>query len=112
MNKLQPGTWGGAHISVEVTERGARLNYDCAHGTIDEPISPDQGGKFAVNGTHKRERGGPLRRDDDNGGQPARYTGTVAGQTMTLTVTLTDTQEVVGTYTVTRGQRPRIVKCM
>ncbi len=104
--------WGGAHISVEVTASGARLNYDCAHGTIDEPIIPDHGGRFAVKGTHVIERGGPIRADQSNSGQPARYTGTVAGQTMTLTVTLTDTREVIDTYTVTRGQEPRIVKCM
>ncbi len=104
--------WGGPHISVEVTESGAQLNYDCAHGTIDQPIAPDANGKFAVSGTHTQERGGPVRADEGNSRPPARYTGTVEGQTMTFTVTLRDTNEVVGTYTVTHGKAGRIVKCL
>ena len=31
---------------------------------------------------------------------------------MTFTVTLKGANEAIGTYTVTRGQAPRIVKCM
>ncbi len=112
MSKLPTGMWGGPHIGVEVTESGARLDYDCAHGTIDQPITPDASGKFAVNGTHTQERGGPVRADEDNSGQPARYVGTVEGRTLTFTVTLKGANEAVGTYTVTRGQAPRIVKCM
>jgi hypothetical protein len=112
MSKLQAGTWGGPHIAVDVSENGARLEYDCAHGTIDEPIVPDRDGRFDVKGTHVKEHGGPVRADEDMTGQPARYTGRAEGQTLTLTVTLTDTNEVVGTYTVALGQRPRIVKCL
>ena len=31
------GSWGGSHVSMEVTSEGARLEYDCAVGVIDEP---------------------------------------------------------------------------
>lgn len=112
MSKLQTGIWGGTHIGIEVTESGAQLNYDCAHGSIDQPIVLDKNGRFEVNGTHTKEQGGPLRPGNENSGQRARYTGAVTGQTMTFTVTLTDTKETIGTFTVAHGQRPRIVKCL
>jgi hypothetical protein len=110
--RVPAGVWGGTHIGLEVTEKGGRLDYDCAHGSIDQPIRLDKDGRFEVTGRHIKERGGPQREDADTHGQPARYDGRVDGATMTLTVTLTDTQETVGTFTLTRGKPPRIRKCL
>jgi hypothetical protein len=106
------GTWGGPHISVEVTDKGASLNYDCAHGTIDQRLKTDRRGHFKATGTHYREHGGPIRRDESQSGEPAAYTGTINGQTMTLTVTLTNTHETIGTFTLTHGKRGRVMKCL
>ena len=105
------GVWGGDHISLHVTESGATVEYDCAHGTIDQPLTLDSQGRFEVKGTHTRERGGPVRRDDKPDSHPARYTGRVEGQTMTLTVALTDMQDAGDTYTLTQGEGGRIFKC-
>ncbi len=112
MNRLPTGNWGGKHIEVKVTEAGAQISYDCARGTIDESIVLDKDGKFDVKGRHFVERGGPLRASDNNAGQPARYTGTAIGKTMTLSVMLTDAKESIGTFTVSRGQPARLFKCM
>src|SRR5690242_4353647 len=49
---LPPGAWGGLHISLEVTDAGAQINYDCAHGRITEKIVPDKDGAFEVKGVH------------------------------------------------------------
>jgi hypothetical protein len=27
-----PGTWGGAHIRLDINDGGATVEYDCAHG--------------------------------------------------------------------------------
>jgi hypothetical protein len=109
---VTPGIWGGPHLSVEVTDKGARLNYDCAHGTIDHRLKTDRRGHFEASGLHYKERGGPVRRDDNQSGAPATYTGTINGQTMTLTVTLTNTHEIIGTFTLTHGKRGRVTKCL
>lgn len=109
--KVAAGVWGGEHIRVQVTESGASIEYDCAHGMIDQPLTLDARGRFEVNGTHVRERGGPVRRDDKPDSHPARYTGRVEGRTMTLTVTLTDTQGASDTYTLMQGDGGRIYKC-
>jgi len=96
---------------MEITDAGAALTYDCAHGTIDQPIGLDGSGRFEVQGTHTRERGGPARSGDAPDRHPARYTGRVDGKIMTLVVTLTDTKETVGTFSLASGERPEIHRC-
>lgn len=108
---LPTGVWGGLHISLEVTASGAEINYDCAHGSITERIVPDREGKFVVKGVHVKERPGPVREGEDNS-QPATYSGSIEGDTMTLTVTLSGDKETVGTFTLTRGKGGRVRKCL
>ena len=105
------GTWGGEHIAMEVTDAGATIEYDCAHGRITERIAPEADGKFEAKGIHKRERGGPTRQGEDEG-QPAVYRGSVKDETMTLTVELVENNESVGTFTLTHGKTGRIRKCL
>ena len=106
------GVWGGLHISLEITDSGATLDYDCAHGTITEKIVPDRNGKFTVKGVHVTEHPGPVRLGEDTEGEPANYTGSINDQTMTLTVTMSRTNKGVGTFTLTKGKSGRIRKCM
>jgi hypothetical protein len=106
------GAWGGDHVSLLLTATGGTLEYDCAHGAIDQPFVIDSAGRFQLAGTHTREHGGPIRKDEKPDKHPARYTGAVDGDTMTLVVTLTDSNEVVGTFTLTRGRMARVVKCL
>jgi len=51
---VQSGTWGGEHIGMIITDSSATLDYDCAHGSIDEPISTDDMGIFEAVGVLKR----------------------------------------------------------
>ncbi len=69
-------------------------------------------GRFQLAGTHTREHGGPIRKDEKPDTHPARYNGAVDGDTMTFTVTLTDSNEVLGAFTLTRGRMARVVKCL
>src|SRR5437764_116263 len=83
---LPAGSWGGQHVVLEVGERGADLEFDCARGRIDSPIQLDVRGDFDVAGTFTPEHGGPIRRDEQAHAAGARYVGHVDGQTMELTV--------------------------
>jgi hypothetical protein len=107
---MQSGTWGGKGIVVQVTDAGATVEYDCAHGTI-ERLELKGDGDFEARGTHTFESLGPTRAGAEPAARPARYTGRVGGDEMTLTVTLTDTSEEVGTFSLGRGRRTRLVKC-
>ena len=106
------GSWGGADIALEVTNEGIDINFDCAHGHIDESIVPDSEGNFSVKGTYVREHGGPMRSDENANSLHAVYKGKVTGDKMTLTLTFPDGTEDVGPFTLERGKEPRIHKCM
>ena len=111
MQRLSTGSWGGPHINIQVGQGSATIEYDCANGTIDGPLTYDSKGRFTWRGTHNREHGGPVRMDETSNGRRAIYTGTVKGETMTLTVKLADTNEVVETFTLKRGGPGRVFKC-
>jgi hypothetical protein len=111
VDNVPTGMWGGDHIALEVSDSGARIEYDCAHGTINLPLTLDSSRSFDLRGSHVREHGGPVREGEETDGQPARYTGSIQDQKMTITVTLIDTKETVGTFTLTHGKTPRIRKC-
>jgi hypothetical protein len=105
------GTWGGEHALLEITGTGASIEFDCAHGTLQVPLTLTRGA-FDVPGDYVQEHGGPIRSDETIDRQPARYTGSVNGNTMTLLVRLTATGEDRGTYALTRGSSGRVFKCL
>ena len=108
---VQSGTWAGEHIVMDVTAAGATVEFDCAHGTLDAPLTLDSGGRFDVAGSFSPERGGPTRGDAQSRAVPARYTGSFKDSTLTVTVVLTDSAETVGVFTLRHGARARLFKC-
>ena len=106
------GKWGGEHIGMVVSDSSATLDYDCAYGTIDEPIIPDDKGMFEVTGVHVFEHGGPIRIDEIPDEHPALYKGHIVGKVMTLILILTDTDTEIDTFSLTRGVEPLIYKCL
>lgn len=108
---LQPGVWGGEHIRFEVTEAGASVEYDCAHGTVEGKIVVDSQGRFSVHGLHYEERGGPVRLGQEAAGYRVRLSGRVGGSLMKLTVTRAGTRRVLGTFDLARDREPMLVKC-
>ncbi len=107
---LPAGEWGGKQVSLSVTDKGARLELACAHGSVETAILLDEEGRFDVAGVYVREGPGPVRLEDE-GGEPARFSGRVDGDSMTLTVERTKGSRHVGTFELEKGRRVRIVKC-
>ena len=110
MDRIPRGEWGGSHISMNVGERSAKIEYDCAHGEILGPLSIDGEGKFHLHGTFTRERGGPVRADDASKAEPAAYSGTITGNRMTLTMKLSDSDQSE-TFTLEKGKEAELFKC-
>jgi hypothetical protein len=108
---LLPGVWGGEHIRFEVTGRGANVEYDCAHGTVDGKITVDARGRFSVAGTHYEERGGPSRMGEELPSYRVRLSGVVGGSLLKLTVTRAGTKEVIGTFSLARDREAELFKC-
>lgn len=108
---LLVGLWGGEHISMQVTEQRTTIEYDCAHGTIDQRITLDRRGRFDVPGMQVPEHGGPVRRNEQPSGYPVRFAGQVNGKTMKLSVKNSATKALIGDFTLVYGSEPKLRKC-
>jgi hypothetical protein len=105
------GLWGGDHVTLTVGSPGNHFEFDCAHGDIPGVLSVNHG-ELAASGTFVREHGGPIRIDDPLDSHPALYSGTVSGNTMQLSIRLTDSGDVIGSFSLVRGTSGRVVKCL
>jgi hypothetical protein len=111
-SRIPPGAWGGDGIALDVTASGARIELDCAHGTIDAPLSLDAEGGFDLPGTLVRERPGPVRMDEEEKpGVPVRYSGRLEGETLTLRIVQPNAPRPMRPLTAERGKSPRLRKC-
>ena len=108
---VSEGVWGGQHIHLEVSDKGATLEWDCAHGKILEPLRLDHTGRFQAKGTYAREHGGPVRETENEAAQPVNYSGRIKDKEMTLSITLTNSSESLGTFTLVQGREGKLVKC-
>jgi hypothetical protein len=112
--RVADGRWGGVGIALDVTASGARIELDCAHGTIDTTLSLDAEGRFDAPGRLVRERPGPVRMDEDDTadqGEAVRYTGRVEGETLTLLVVRPNPPRPPNPLTAGLGKSPRLRKC-
>lgn len=104
------GAWGASHAALTLTDTGGSIEYDCAHGGFRSPLRPDAAGRFAVDGVHVREHGGPVRMGEIPDSVPARYLGRVNGDRMTLRVLVG--ADTLGPFELRRGAEPRLFKCL
>ena len=87
-SKVAVGSWGGEHISLQVTEKGAVFELDCASGVIEDPLALDSMGRFDCKGMYVREHGGPARGGQRPDVHPARFSGSSDRKKMTLMIKL------------------------
>jgi hypothetical protein len=105
------GIWGGDHVTLTVGDEASHLEFDCAHGDVPGQLSAPHG-EIAAKGTFVREHGGPIRVDESLDSHPALYSGTVSGNMMQLSIRLTDSGDVIGSFSLARGAAGRIAKCL
>lgn len=105
------GAWGGEHIRLEITERGGSVEFDCAHGEINQKITVDQQGRFVVSGTYVEEHSGPIRKGEQPSAYPVQYIGRIQDKNMTLSVRHSGTKKTLGRFTLVKGQEAMLVKC-
>jgi hypothetical protein len=109
--RVESGIWGGDHIRLDVHENGGDVEFDCARGEVTGPLELNKKRRFDRPGTFVRTGPGPIRIGRSPGARPARYEGRISGKNMTVTVTLTETSQPIGTFTLTRGSKGRLWKC-
>jgi len=106
---LAAGTWGGEHLILEVSGKGAEAELDCALGQVTQPIRLDRHGDFDVTGTFTPEHGGPVLRNETAQPAAAHYSGHVDSDKMTLTISVAGKR--VGVFALSRGSHPMLRKC-
>lgn len=108
---LAHGIWGGSHASLDVSAKGATLEFDCAHGWIDEPIRLDSRRRFEIKGVFVPEPRGHIRVGREPKPQAALYKGEVEGKKLKLWVKLSGSDQPSGTYSLVHGEQEKIRKC-
>jgi hypothetical protein len=109
--RLVVGTWGGDSAGMIVGDSTVHVHVGCTSGNVPGRIVVDASHRFDVAGSyHLRMHPiviGPA--------MPARYTGQLTGETVALTITVTDTVDkktvVLGPVSVTLGRAPRQMPC-
>lgn len=86
-HELATGTWGGENAAVVVTDSTAHVHIACTLGDIPTRITLDAEGRFAVDGSYVL-RAYPIQVGP---ALPARFSGQVAGRTLTLSIEVSDT---------------------
>jgi Tfp pilus assembly protein PilV len=109
---IKNGTWGGQHITMTVSSAAIALEFDCAHGSINQPVKVDAKGSFSASGSYTMEHGGPIRVGEAPNTHPANYSGTISGASMTLNIILTDTKQTMGSYSLAYGSSGMVFKCL
>ena len=106
--RVPNGGWGGDHVLLTVTDNGGRVEFNCAHGTLDHPLRLDDEGRFNVVGTFAPEHAGPVLQPEES--RPARYAGRIDRDKIEFTVTL-EGQTGRGPYTVALAKKTKLEKC-
>ena len=101
------GTWGGDNAGMIITGTDVHVHIGCTVGDAVGPIRTDANGRFQATGTYNVDAY-PVNRGIEH---PARFSGQIVGQSMTLTVTLTDTARVLGPVTLIYGKEPKMGPC-
>jgi len=105
--RVPNGTWGGQNAGMLVSQDEAHVHLACTVGSIAGPIPVDAEGAFDVEGRHNVDAF-PVNLGIEH---PARFFGRLSGGTLTLSVRLTDTGQVIGPVTLTFGREPQMQRC-
>jgi hypothetical protein len=104
------GAWGGKEASLVLTTSGGTLSYACGAGTVDSAWTLSDAGQFVASGQHFFG-GGPVP-PQGHPPHPARYSGQVQGDVLTLTVTLSDLDQSLGPFRLVRGGPTVVELCV
>ena len=104
---LVRGTFGGNNAGLMADDTSAHVHIGCTYGDVHQAIVLDMSSRFDVAGeqniTAYPVGPGVLH--------PARFTGSIDGRKMTLTVTLTDTAVTLGPVSLTLDKEPNMGPC-
>ena len=101
------GQWGAPGANLTIGADGARLDQECGSGSFG-PVQADARGHFKTSGRFEMYQPGPQRADETPGGNAA-FEGTVAGDTLHLTIR--PASGAAQQMTLLRGKRAKLIRC-
>lgn len=101
------GTWGGDNAGLIASDTSAHVHIRCTVGDTKGRVTPDAAGHFSISGVYNVDAY-PIDRGITH---PAEFSGQISGNTMTLTVVLTDTGRQLGPVSLTYGKEPKMGPC-
>ena len=105
-------SFGGVGVLLVARGAGADLEFDCATGRIEEPMTFSADGTFDVEGTFTPGMGGPFNEDDPPIPEAARFMGVLRGDRLTLSAILVEDGTTIGPYQLRRGEEPLLRRCL
>ncbi len=109
--KVTNGKWGTTGAEMLVEKSAVKIKFDCAEGEIPLTLKKDRKGNFKVEGAYTRRGYGPIRIGKPPTAEPVTYEGKVTGKSMKIKITVIATGDLIGEFTLTRGQEGRIRGC-
>lgn len=107
LDTVPVGTWGGDSAGLLVRPDGAHAHIGCTLGDVTGAIPLDDDGRFDVAGEWNVDAF-PIDRGIRH---PARLSGRSDGRTLTLSVRLMDTGQVLGPVRLVFGREPQMQNC-
>lgn len=112
------GMWGGPHAGLDLQGGLGDAEFDCAAGTIDDPLYPGPDGTFSLKGSYRAGAPGPVKVGQIFRSQGAVYSGRVSSgpgknspRVMTLQIALDDGTSL-GPFNLTEGAPPQLTRCL
>jgi hypothetical protein len=112
------GIWGGPHAGLDLQGGLGDAEFDCAAGTIDDPLYAGADGTFSLKGSYRAGAPGPVKVGQIFRSQGAVYSGRIASgpgknsaRVMTLQIALDDGTSL-GPFTLTEGAPPQLTRCL
>jgi len=103
------GNWGTNKMTISISLKRIKINYECAHGEINEPLVLDKNGTFNVVGTHIQESGKDLGKGEVS--EPVRYQGEFKNNELKISVTNVNTGELIISTTLQKNPNKHVLKC-
>jgi hypothetical protein len=101
------GMFGGNNAGLLADDTSAHVHIGCTNGDVHQPIVLDMNSRFDLPG----EQNITAYPVGPGIFHPARFTGSIDGRTLTLTVTLTDTAVTLGPVFMTLDKEPNLGPC-
>lgn len=104
--------WGSRDARVSVEKEQTVIEFSCASGLIKGRLKVDKKGNFAADGTYTGRSHGPIRVGFEPKPEPVRYTGSIKGKTMILTIDFPNSERMSPSYELEKGKTDdRFVRC-